>query len=132
MKAVGLTVTKFMVPSGVMCEKDFFISKMVLGRYLSKRSDSHLMGTMTSCSHQGQTQQESSTVLQDMYAATKTHFVGPTQVNPSALHEGIQHTQGWAVASVASYTMLRIAAPGHKLAVAMHKNHHTFHLAFSA
>lgn len=46
---VGLTVTKFMVPSEVMCEKDFFISKIVLGRYLSNRSDSHLMGTSTSC-----------------------------------------------------------------------------------
>lgn len=47
--STALTVTKFIVPKGVMCTNDFFISKIVVGRYLSKRSDSHLMGTSTSC-----------------------------------------------------------------------------------
>lgn len=49
MPKLHLTVTKFIVPSGVMCEKDLIISWMVFGRYLSNRSDSHLMGTLTSC-----------------------------------------------------------------------------------
>ena len=37
-------VTKFIVPSGVMCEYDFFISKMVCGTYFSKRPWNHSTG----------------------------------------------------------------------------------------
>lgn len=42
-------VTKFIVPSGVMCRYERHISRIVSGTYLSKRSDNHETGTAGSC-----------------------------------------------------------------------------------
>jgi hypothetical protein len=39
------TPTQFMVPSGTMCEKDFFISNTVGGTYLANGSRSQRSGT---------------------------------------------------------------------------------------